>query len=65
MTTLTDSIEIKATPKKVFDWFMHFAENYKAWHPEHGECRWLKGKAFEAGSILYSEEYLHGKLHKF
>ncbi len=64
MITLTDLIEIKTTPEKIFDWFVHFEENFKAWHPDHVECRWLKGEPFEEGSILYVEEYLHGKLHK-
>ncbi len=63
MITLKDSIEIKATPEKIFDFFTHFEENYHVWHPDHVESRWLKGRA-EAGSILYCEEYLHGKLHK-
>jgi len=64
MITLTDSIEIKTTPEKIFDWFVHFEKNFKAWHPDHVECRWLKGEQFEEGSILYVEEYLHGKSHK-
>ena len=64
MITLIDSIEIKTTAEKIFDWFTHFEENFKAWHPDHVECRWLKGEPFEEGSILYVEEYLHGKLHK-
>ena len=65
MITLKDSIEIKTTPEKIFKFFVHFEENFHAWHPDHVECRWLKGKPFEEGSILYVEEYLHGKLHKF
>lgn len=64
MITLGDSIEIKATPQKIFDWLVHFDENYKAWHPDHVECYWLKGKPAEEGSILYVEEYIHGSLHK-
>lgn len=64
MITLKDSIEIKTTPEKIFEWFLHFEENFHAWHPDHIECRWLKGKPFEEGSILYVEEYLHGKPHK-
>ena len=65
MITLKDSIEIKTTHEKIFDWFVHFEKNYHSWHPDHVDSRWLKGKPFEVGSILYVEEYLHGKLHKF
>lgn len=64
MITLRDSIEIKTTHEKIFQWFVHFEENFIAWHPDHLKCCWLKGKPFEEGSILYVEEYLHGKLHK-
>jgi hypothetical protein len=65
--TLTDSIEIKTTPEKVFDFFVHLVddESYRAWHPQdHVALRWLKGNAWEAGSVVYAEEYIHGKLHK-
>jgi len=26
--------------------------------------RWIKGEPFEEGSVVYFEEYLHGKIHK-
>ena len=39
--------------------------SYRAWHPEdHVALRWIKGEPWEEGSVLYAEEYLHGKLHK-
>ena len=37
---------------------------FRKWHKDHVKLQWLKGKPFEEGSILYVEEYLHGKLHK-
>ncbi|MFX0046513.1 MAG: SRPBCC family protein [Candidatus Hermodarchaeota archaeon] len=67
MLTLTDSIEIKATPEKVYDWLMQRMkdkESYQAWHPDHVDVRWIKGEPLHEGSILYAEEYLHGQLHK-
>ena len=64
MGTLEDSIQIKATPEKVFKWLVHIEENCRVWHPDHIDLRWIKGKPFEEGSTLYFEEYLHGKLHK-
>jgi hypothetical protein len=39
-------------------------EYFKRWHQDHVKCQWLRGKPFEIGSVLYVEEYLHGKLHK-
>ena len=67
MTTLKDSIEIKANPKEIFEALIRVfssTEKFKAWHKDHVRCQWLKGKPFEVDSILYVEEYLHNKLHK-
>ena len=67
MITLRDQIEINTTPKEVFKGLMKVfssQEHFKRWHEDHVKCLWLKGEPFEIGSILYVEEYLHGKLHK-
>lgn len=67
MITLTDSIEIKATPEKIFNGLIKVfssEEYFKTWHQDHVKCHWIKGEPFEEGSILYVEEYLHGKIHK-
>jgi hypothetical protein len=64
---LTESIEIKATPERVFGFLLQIVDDasYRAWHPEdHVAFRWVKGEPWQKGSILYAEEYLHGKLHK-
>ena len=65
--TLTDSIEIKTTPEKVFSFLRNLVddESYRNWHPEdHVALRWTNGKPWEEGSVVYAEEYIHGKLHK-
>ena len=67
MTTLKDTIEIRTTPEKILNSLIKVfssEENFKRWHNDHITCKWLKGKPFEIGSILYVEEYLHGELHK-
>ena len=64
---LTESVEIKTTPQKIFDFFRHLVddESYRAWHPDdHVALRWIKGRPLEEGSVVYAEEYIHGKLHK-
>ncbi len=64
---LTDSIEIRTTPEKIFEFFRGIVddESYRAWHPDdHVSFRWLKGGPWEKGSVGCAEEYLHGKLHK-
>ena len=39
--------------------------SYRAWHKDdHVSFRWLKGQPWAEGSVMYAEEYLHGKLHK-
>ena len=67
MINLKDSIEVKASPEKVFQWLMQRMkdkESYQAWHPDHVDIRWIKGEPLQEGSIVYAEEYLHGDLHK-
>lgn len=64
MTLMRDEIIIKTKPSKIFNWFSAIDENYNDWHPDHVQCKWVKGKSFDLGSILYVEEYLHGDLHK-
>ncbi|MFX1282345.1 MAG: SRPBCC family protein [Promethearchaeota archaeon] len=67
MITLEDSIEIQTTPEKVFAALIRVfssQEYFKKWHHDHIKCSWIKGESFEVGSILYVEEYLHGKLGK-
>lgn len=63
---ITDSIEIKATPERVFEWIQSLKgkEEYIRWHPDHVDMRWIKGEPFKEGSIVYAEEYIHGRLHK-
>ena len=64
---IQESIEIKTTPEKIFKFLTGIVDNesYKIWHKtSHVNFRWIKGKPWEEGSIMYAEEYLHGKLHK-
>lgn len=64
MIVLRDCVEIEAPPSRVFEWFRHLEENYRSWHPAHVSCRYLHGGELQKGSVLYAEEYLHGKLHR-
>ena len=53
---LKDSIDIKATPEKIWDFFVNLDKNYKSWHPEdHILFKWIKGKPMELGSQFYGE----------
>jgi hypothetical protein len=64
---LTDSIEVNTTPEKIFGFLTGLVddESYKAWDPEdHVTLRWLEGQPWSEGSVVYAEEYIHGKLHK-
>jgi hypothetical protein len=65
MITLRDTVEIKTSPEKIFQWFAHLDKNFSSWHPkEHVACRYLKGNPLERNSVLYFEVYLLGKLQK-
>ena len=64
MIVLRDTVEIRASPEQIFEFLAHFKENVHAWHPDHVECRYLTYDPLGEGSVIYIEEYLHGKLHK-
>ena len=64
---LTDSIEIRTTPEKIFEFLHNLVDDasYRAWHPDdHVTMRWTKGSPWQEGSVVYAEEYFNGKLHK-
>ncbi len=62
---LEHSIDIRTTPEKIWEFFLNLEENYTAWHPQdHVVFKWLKGRPWEEGSVVYAEEIIHGKLHK-
>lgn len=61
---LSDTVEIGTAPEKLFAWFRELDRHYREWHPDHRDCYWLRGDSLAPGSVLYAEEYLHGKLHK-
>ena len=65
---LTDTIEINTTPENVFQFLTSIvdSESYQAWHKEdHVAFRFIKGDPWVVGSVIYAEEYIHGKRHKF
>ncbi len=63
---LKDSIEIKTSPEKIWEFFENLEQNYKAWHPEdHIIFKWTKGNPMEVGSTFYAEEYAMGEIKKF
>jgi hypothetical protein len=60
---LKDSIEIKTTAEKVFNFLTNIIDDdsYRAWHKEdHVSFRWLKGNPWTEGSVLYIENGLSG-----
>jgi len=63
---LKDSIEIKTSPERIFDFLVHLVDDksYRAWHPDdHVALEWITGNPWEEGSIARAQEYLHGKVH--
>ncbi len=63
MISLTDSIEIHTSPRRLFAWLERLPHVYQSWHPDHVACRVLRGSFLEVGSEIECEEYLHGNLH--
>jgi len=66
MLKLQDSIIIKQPPEVIYRWFENnFVKDYKKWHAkDHILAKWIKGKGFEPGSVLYAEEYLGENIEK-
>ena len=65
---IKDSIEIGAPPESVFEFLLNINddESYRNWHSkDHISLRWLKGKPWEIGSVVYAKEYIHGVKHTF
>ena len=62
MITLQDSVQIRASPEEVFDFFIHFKENFMTWHPDHVRCWYLEDGPLEEGSTFFVQEYLHKKV---
>ena len=62
---LSNSIEIKTKPEKIWEFFTNLEKNYKTWHPQdHILFKWTKGKPMESGSNWYGEEVVRGKVFK-
>jgi len=60
---LRDSIEIKTTPEKIWEFFANLDKNYTTWHPQdHIVFKWVLGKPLEAGSKFYAEQLVMGKV---
>jgi hypothetical protein len=62
MITLRDTIEIRTSPEEVFNFFVHFKENFMAWHPDHVRCWYLEDGPLAEGSTFFVQEYLHKKV---
>lgn len=59
---LSDSIDIRTTPDRVFAFFAGMAENYRRWHPDHLVFRWVDGEGIAEGVVFHFEERIAGKL---
>jgi len=64
IVTLRHSVEIDATPESVWVFFDSIENNYTKWHPDHVMFRWVEGKRFEKSAVAYTEQNVHGSLHK-
>jgi hypothetical protein len=62
MITLRDTISIAVAPEEIFEFFTHFRENFKAWHPDHVRCWYAEEGPLAEGSVFYVEEYVGGRL---
>ena len=61
---LRHEIKIDAPPEAVYAFFEDLEKNYIKWHPDHIVFRWVEGDGLAEGSVAYSEQRIHGKVHK-
>lgn len=67
MLEIVDKKIIDSAQKNTFNVLVKLfnsSTNYRKWHTDHISCSWEKGHYFQTGSILVTEEHLHGKPHK-
>jgi uncharacterized protein YndB with AHSA1/START domain len=63
---LKDSIEIKTTPEKIWDFFANLDKNYTTWHPDdHIVFKWVEGNPLQEGSKFYAEQLVMGKAKQY
>jgi hypothetical protein len=62
MITPRDTIEITTSPEDVFDFFIHFRDNFMAWHPDHVRCWYFEDGPLQEGSVFCVQEYLHKRV---
>lgn len=58
---LRDSIWIRSTGERFFEFFEHMDANYLRWHPDHRTFRWEDGRGLREGVTFYFEEVIGGK----
>jgi len=59
---LSDSVDIRITPERVFAFFEGMADNYLHWHPDHLSFRWVAGRGIAEGGVFHFEQRIAGKL---
>ncbi|MDI6603287.1 MAG: SRPBCC family protein [Patescibacteria group bacterium] len=63
MIILEDSIKIKTTPEKIFDWFKNLDKHFTEWSPCHTKFVKVTG-GMDEGDIVYCEQCCEGKWYK-
>jgi hypothetical protein len=63
MITIKDSIEIKTTPERIFDWFENLDKHFTEWHPNHKKFVKVTGGMNE-GDVVYFEQCCEGRWFK-
>jgi len=65
MLTISDSVEIAVPPSHVWEWLCGLPRHYTEWHPDHRECRVIRGPLWNPSAVVEIKEELHGRLHRF
>lgn len=63
MIRLRSEVLVEAPEERIWAWLNDLPTHYRAWHPDHLECRYARGERLEAGAVLIVAERLHGRVH--
>jgi hypothetical protein len=58
---LEETTRVRAPPEHIYRFFETMDVNYKRWHPDHIEFRWIVGDGLEQGGKAYFAERIAGK----
>jgi hypothetical protein len=58
---IEETTRIHSSPEDIYRFFETMDANYRRWHPDHVEFRWIEGDGLEQSAKAYFEERIAGQ----